>query len=574
MQDTRNKRIKSIAIIAAVILGIIALSFGLSKFIFRVPAENMVMSFNEYRVQTNEISFSPKDESLNADDYTGGEVKVEIDPDILEAANAGKTGDALMTVQYQITELDSQTGVDENNWIDYTGPFFVDHNVKIYSRLVSEIDENFKGPVTSKDVTQIAVAKIGTTTYKTLAEAITAWSDLSEQEKETAKIEMVANTAESVTIPASQNIKIDLKGYTITGETSTINEQTEEVIKQTATAITVNGKLNLIDSGRTVTENGNNVTKYGSVTSDGANTVVVSGSIAELTIGKNDGSVTVNGPVINGGTSSDENVNYDGVLVEEGGKINFYDGKVTAPSKTGTHTAIKVNGTPVGEENIDLVKTPEGYRLDISVDQESGREVDTLVKIYKVTFDSNHGTPDNISDIEVATGKAYGTYTKGVWPVDADMHRDGYTFAGWKYGANLITAASIVTENKDHTLTADWTANTYNITYNLNKGILPQGKSNPATYTPEVETFTLINPTRTGYTFKGWKETTLNTQNVTETITKGTWGDREYEAIWADETAPTNKAPTATSTTSTITVSCNQKDDGSGIDDTKPGNVQ
>lgn len=49
-------------------------------------------------------------------------------------------------------------------------------------------------------------------------------------------------------------------------------------------------------------------------------------------------------------------------------------------------------------------------------------------------------------------------------------------------------------------------ANTYNITYDLDGGSLPSGQSNPTTYTARKESFTLNNPTKTGYTFAGWEE--------------------------------------------------------------------
>ena len=409
MNENQNKRLKSIAIVAAIVMGIVALAFGISKFVLSQKDEDKALNFNEYRIQTSEISFSPKDTSLGNDDYTGGEVKVEIEPGILNIANVGKTGNQLMTIQYQLTELNSQTGVDENQWVDYTGPFYVDHNVKVNTRLVSVNDENFKGPVTSKDVTQIAVAKIGSTTYPTLADAITAWTQLSSSEQANSTIEMLASTTESVTIPAGENIKLDLKGFTVTGENS-------------GTAITVNGNLNLIDSGKTAQGS----TTYGSVTSEASSAVQVA-STGTLTLGTNESepSVNTNGPVINGGANS------NGVVVAEGGNLNFYDGKITAPNQVGTHKAINVNNTPVGEENSNLIVTPEGYKLSINV--ENGREIATLVKTVTVSFDCNGGTPATIESIEAATGKAYNTYA--TWP--SDPTREGYTFGGW-HGKNLF----------------------------------------------------------------------------------------------------------------------------------------
>ena len=551
MKENLNKRVKSIAIVAAIIMGVVALAFGVSKFILSHQAQDEALNFNEYRVQANEISFSPSDE------FTGEEVTVTISPSILEAANSGKTGNDLMKIQYQVTELNSQTGVVESNWVDYTGPFSVDHNAIVNTRLVTQgntnstLDMDFTGPVTSKNITNIAVAKIGTTTYKTLAEAITAWNGMSSAEQDGKKIEMIANTSENVTIPQNSNVIIDLSGFNINGKTA-----------QTP-VITVNGTLNIIDSGKT--NQGN--TTYGSVTSTDSTAVTVA-STGTLTLGTNESAtsgneevVTSNGPVINGGTAS------NGVVVAENGTLNFHDGKITAPSGA-NHTAIVVNNTPVGEENIDKLTTPEGYRLSIDVDTVSGREVATLIKTMTVSFDSNGGTPSTIASIEAATGKAYNTYA--TWPTDPT--KEGYIFAGWKNNETIITASTEVTETTNHTLTADWTAITYTISYNANTGT---GTIANTTATYDTNT-TLPNAeagiTKPGYTLKGWStdsNATEPTYTPGQTVTNLTTTNNDtvtLYAIWKDETAPTDTLPTGTSTTNTITVNCEQTDNGSGID--------
>lgn len=68
-----------------------------------------------------------------------------------------------------------------------------------------------------------------------------------------------------------------------------------------------------------------------------------------------------------------------------------------------------------------------------------------------------------------------------------------------------------------------WTADEYNIIYNLDGGTL-NGKTNPDTYNIETPTFTLNNPTRTGYIFAGWcesKDTSyVYNRNANEVIKK------------------------------------------------------
>ena len=82
----------------------------------------------------------------------------------------------------------------------------------------------------------------------------------------------------------------------------------------------------------------------------------------------------------------------------------------------------------------------------------------------------------------------------------------------------------------------------YNITYDLDGGSLPDGKSNPDTYTVNSE-FTLTNPEKEGYEFTGWTGTGLNTQAQTVTVKKGSTCDRSYTAHWKKK-APTTAAYT------------------------------
>ena len=72
----------------------------------------------------------------------------------------------------------------------------------------------------------------------------------------------------------------------------------------------------------------------------------------------------------------------------------------------------------------------------------------------------------------------------------------------------------------------------YSISYDLAGGKLPAGKTNPTTYTKESGGFTLVNPTRTGYDFAGWKGTGLDQATMTVTVPAGSTGNRSYTATW------------------------------------------
>ena len=71
---------------------------------------------------------------------------------------------------------------------------------------------------------------------------------------------------------------------------------------------------------------------------------------------------------------------------------------------------------------------------------------------------------------------------------------------------------------------------TYNITYYLNGGT--HGSTHPATYNVNSNTFTISNPTKTGYTFNGWTGSNGTTPQTSVSIAKGSIGAREYTANW------------------------------------------
>ncbi len=72
----------------------------------------------------------------------------------------------------------------------------------------------------------------------------------------------------------------------------------------------------------------------------------------------------------------------------------------------------------------------------------------------------------------------------------------------------------------------------YTITYELNGGTA----TNPASYTYETATFTLNNPTKTGYTFNGWTGSNGNTASTAVQIAKYSHGNKSYTANWTANT--------------------------------------
>ena len=184
---------------------------------------------------------------------------------------------------------------------------------------------------------------------------------------------------------------------------------------------------------------------------------------------------------------------------------------------------------------------------------------------YRIQINlENTGTPNNV------TSQIYLNYNDGVY---LDEHlsaskkmttssnpvikptRTGYTFGGYYTGTGgsgtqLINKNGYITSNFTNTyfnslstLYVKWEATPYNISYNYNGGTNP---GNPATYNTNTNTFKLKNPTKIGYTFKGWTGSNGNTPQTTVTISKGSTGNKSYTANWTRNFTCASKGGTTT----------------------------
>jgi uncharacterized repeat protein (TIGR02543 family) len=109
--------------------------------------------------------------------------------------------------------------------------------------------------------------------------------------------------------------------------------------------------------------------------------------------------------------------------------------------------------------------------------------------------------------------------------------RKGYTFKGWYSDAKFKKKVTKITKGStgNKTLYAKWEKTKYTITYKLNGG--KNSKKNPSKYTVTTSTITLKNPTRKGYTFKGWYSDAKFKKKVTK-IKKGSTGNIKLYAKW------------------------------------------
>ena len=139
---------------------------------------------------------------------------------------------------------------------------------------------------------------------------------------------------------------------------------------------------------------------------------------------------------------------------------------------------------------------------------------------YAVTLNTNGGT--------IADGKDVTGYTYGVGAtLPTDVTRTGYTFKGWYDNENLtgspVTAiGGAETGNKEYW--AKWEINQYTITFDTNGG----SEIAPITQDYGTEITVPDNPTRKGYTFKGWDKEIPETMPADNITVKAQWGINQY----------------------------------------------
>ena len=168
---------------------------------------------------------------------------------------------------------------------------------------------------------------------------------------------------------------------------------------------------------------------------------------------------------------------------------------------------------PLGEE-FDVEKTPDLRGL-------------LKERVFNIAFDPNNGTgamsPQGVRKNTPTTLNAN------------KLKRDNYSFIGWNTKADGTGTSYQDSANVSLTgsmkLYAQWKANEYEISYDLNGGSVTI--ANPKSYDITTATFKLNNPTKEGYMFTGWTGTSVDvTLSKDVTISAGSTGNREYVATW------------------------------------------
>ena len=141
---------------------------------------------------------------------------------------------------------------------------------------------------------------------------------------------------------------------------------------------------------------------------------------------------------------------------------------------------------------------------------------------YAVTLNTNGGT---IADGKDVTGYTYGV--GATLPAADDMTYTGHTFKGW-YGNENLTGSPVTaiggTEMGNKEYWAKWEINQYTIT------VKPENGKADITITQDYGTEITApdNPTRKGYTFKGWDKEIPKTMPAENITVKAQWEINQY----------------------------------------------
>ena len=254
-------------------------------------------------------------------------------------------------------------------------------------------------------------------------------------------------------------------------------------------------------------------------------------------------------------------------------EVKVVNGKFTMPAKDVTLKAKwNVNKYTIkwvnwdGSEVRTDTEVPYGTKLEAPADPT--READAQ---YTYTF------KDWTPEVETVTGDAtyQATYTKeansytltynldgGKWENDttytypkkyneevevkADPTKEGYTFVDWTSEEVEVVNGKFTMPAKNVTLKAQWKANIYNVTYDLDGGEWTEATNEfPYEYKATVEVVKTV-PTREGYKFSGWRSEEVTIENDAFTMPAK---DVVLKAVWEANPTPTpipSEEPTPT----------------------------
>ena len=212
--------------------------------------------------------------------------------------------------------------------------------------------------------------------------------------------------------------------------------------------------------------------------------------------------------------------------------ITYDNGSYNNPNTRQKYTVIESftikNPTKTGYEFLGW--TYEGVEepvKDLSFENHVGNldlVANWLGNTYTITFEVDEDVEIDYLTLEVQYGEPFEL---------PEPTRYGYTFKYWRrdFSNNEWDKPELWNLLQDITLCDEWTANKYDITYNLDGG--KQSYSNYDTYYYRKYGTTIIySPTKTGHTFLGWTCEGVDEPVINYEIPANTTGPIEFTAHW------------------------------------------
>lgn len=137
--------------------------------------------------------------------------------------------------------------------------------------------------------------------------------------------------------------------------------------------------------------------------------------------------------------------------------------------------------------------------------------------LYTISYDLADGvnSPENPTSYTIESGLI----------TLKDPTREGYTFAGWYNGEQLITTIdSNALENIS--LTAKWTVNSYKLTFDVDGNLTEKNFKYGESVTA------IENPTKVGHTFAGWSEELPETMPANDITVEAKWAINSYDITY------------------------------------------
>ena len=137
--------------------------------------------------------------------------------------------------------------------------------------------------------------------------------------------------------------------------------------------------------------------------------------------------------------------------------------------------------------------------------------------LYTISYDLADGvnSPENPTSYTIESGLI----------TLKDPTREGYTFAGWYNGEQLVTTIDSNTL-ENISLTAKWTVNSYKLTFDVD------GNLTERTFKYGESITAIENPTKVGHTFVGWSEELPETMPANDITVEAKWEINSYDITY------------------------------------------